>query len=84
MKMHIKVWNVLMIVVLLAGAVFITPARPVQAAAQSLSAIYTQNFDSLLNTGTGNTFTDDSTLPGWYSSRVTYIAGTGSSNTGGL
>ena len=41
MRLHIKVWNVLMIVVLLAGAVFVTPARPVQAAnALRISQVY--------------------------------------------
>src|SRR6185503_14226128 len=30
------------------------------------------------------TWTDNSTIPGWYSSRTTYNFGTGSSNTGAL
>jgi uncharacterized protein len=46
---------------------------------------FTQNFDALVNTpATGNTWTDNTTLPGWYSTRVTYNAATGSSNTGAL
>ena len=52
---------------------------------------YSQNFDSLANTGTANTWTDNSTLPGWYSSRskspfvnATYRAGLGTENTGAL
>src|SRR5437867_772213 len=43
-----------------------------------------ENFDTLANTGTGLTWTDNSTIPGWYSSRTTYNTGTGSSNTGAL
>jgi predicted extracellular nuclease len=50
----------------------------------SLSSSYSQNFDSLLNTGTANSWVNDSTISGWYSNRTTYLAGTGSSNTGGL
>ena len=53
---------------------------------------YTQNFNSLANSGTNN-WTDNSTLPGWYaaktnagtpSSFTNYIAGTGSSTAGAL
>ncbi|MGI8499870.1 MAG: endonuclease/exonuclease/phosphatase family protein [Hassallia sp.] len=53
-------------------------------AAINLSSSYSQNFDSLLNSGTNNTWTDDSTIPGWYSNRTVYLAGTGSNNTGAL
>lgn len=53
-------------------------------AAISLSSTYTQNFDTLATSGTGNTWTDDSTIAGWYSTRTTYNAGSGSSNTGAL
>jgi hypothetical protein len=52
---------------------------------------YVQNFDSLANTGGGNTWADNSTLPGWYASKTlggsavsTLQVGTGSSTTGGL
>jgi hypothetical protein len=55
------------------------------------SGNYSQNFDSLLNTGTANTWTDNSTLPGWYAARaaggpafLAYRAGTGSENTGAI
>lgn len=44
----------------------------------------TQNFDTLANTGTGVAWTDNSTIPGAYSTRTTYNSGTGSSNTGAL
>ena len=45
---------------------------------------YTQDFNTLASTGTANTWTDNSTIPGWYSNRSTYLAGTGTLNTGGL
>ena len=46
---------------------------------------YTQNFDTLVFTpATGNTWTDNTTLAGWYSTRTSYNAGTGSSNAGAL
>ena len=44
----------------------------------------TEQFDSLANTGTGLGWTDNVTIPGLYSSRLTYNAGDGSSNTGAL
>lgn len=50
----------------------------------NLSNSYNQTFDSLFNTGTSNSWTDDQTISGWYANRTLYIAGTGSSNTGAL
>lgn len=51
------------------------------------SGSHAQNFDGLLNTGSG-TWTDNSTIPNWYSQRTgtgtTYSATTGSANAGGL
>ena len=44
----------------------------------------TENFDTLAATGTSIPWTDNSTIPGWYSTRTTYNSGTGSSNTGAL
>lgn len=52
--------------------------------ANPLNSPYSQNFNTLANTGTANTWTDDSTLNGWYSNRTTYRAATGSDNTGAL
>ncbi len=46
------------------------------------SGFYTQSFDTLAASGAGITWTDNSTLPGWYLSRLTYDTGTGSSSTG--
>ncbi len=48
----------------------------------ALDSPLTENFDSL---GTaGATWLDNTTIPGWYSTRTAYVAGTGSSNTGAL
>src|SRR5262245_46908681 len=45
----------------------------------------TENFDTLGSTGTTSiTWTDNSTIPGWYSTRTAYTPGTGSSNAGSL
>jgi trimeric autotransporter adhesin len=43
-----------------------------------------QNFNTLAQTGTANTWTDNTTITGWYSNRVVYIGDEGSSTTGGL
>lgn len=49
---------------------------------------YTQDFNSLANTGTGITWSDNVTVPNWYAQRTgtgtTYDASTGSSNAGRL
>ncbi len=50
----------------------------------TLESPLTENFDTLASTGTNITWTDNATIPGWYSSRVAYNSGTGSSNTGAL
>ena len=50
----------------------------------TLESPLTESFDTLASTGTGLVWTDNATIPGWYSSRVTYNSGTGSSNTGAL
>lgn len=47
----------------------------------ALGVALTENFDSL---STGGTWTDNSTIPGWYSNRTAYTLGTGSSTTGAL
>ena len=43
-----------------------------------------EDFNTLASTGTGISWTDNSTVPGWYSTRTTYNSGTGSSTTGAL
>ena len=45
---------------------------------------YSQDFNTLPTSGNSNTWTDDVTIPGWYASRTTLIASTGSGNSGGL
>ncbi|HSK64898.1 MAG TPA: lamin tail domain-containing protein, partial [Pyrinomonadaceae bacterium] len=50
----------------------------------TLESPLTENFDTLASTGTGIVWTDNGTIPGWYSTRVAYNSGTGSSNTGAL
>ena len=44
----------------------------------------TQNFNTLALSGTTNTWTDNTTIAGWYSNRVVYLADAGTSTTGGL
>src|ERR1044072_6302559 len=60
------------------------------AQTRSLTSAYTENFDSLANTGSP-TWTNDSTLDGWQAFRTnggplftTYLVNTGSSTTGTL
>ena len=43
-------------------------------------SVYTQNFDSLPNSGVDHTWTNDSTLDGWYSTSTTINAGSGTSS----
>jgi hypothetical protein len=53
------------------------------AQTRSFTGTYTENFDTLANSGT-NTWTDDSTIDGWQSSQTTYVGNNGSSNNGNL
>ena len=55
-----------------------------QISITSTSFTYSQNFDGLANSGAAVTWTDNTTLPSWYSNRVTYVPGIGSSATGAL
>ncbi|MEH1922945.1 Calx-beta domain-containing protein [Nostoc sp.] len=50
----------------------------------SFTGTYTQNFNTLAASGTSIAWTDDSTIPGWYSTRTTYNAGSGTNNTGAM
>jgi predicted extracellular nuclease len=64
-----------------------TPVYTLPEGALSLSSAYSQNFNSLISSGT-TTWTDGSTLSGWYSTRsgtgTSIIANDGSSNGGNL
>jgi endonuclease G len=50
----------------------------------TLGTPLTENFDTLAQTGTAITWTDNSTIPGLFTTRPTYNTGTGSSNAGAL
>ncbi len=54
------------------------------AAAITLTSTYTQDFNSLANTGTAISWADNATIPGWYASRLVYNTGNGASNAGAL
>jgi uncharacterized repeat protein (TIGR01451 family) len=62
-----------------------------QVSLPTLASPYTQNFDTLATTGTANTWTDNTTIAGWYSqfslqpaNPTTYRADSGGSNTGAI
>jgi hypothetical protein len=55
-----------------------------QVVINSTGSAYTQNFNSLAQTGTTNAWTDNSTITGWYSTQTTYRAESGGGNTGAL
>jgi hypothetical protein len=69
-------------------------AAAASASAQvSFTGSYSQNFDTLANSGTANAWTDNTTLAGWYMRRVDdvngvlanqYNAGDGTSNAGAV
>jgi hypothetical protein len=44
----------------------------------------TENFNALATTGTNIVWTDNATIPGWYTNRTTYNANDGGSNAGSL
>src|SRR5438132_998920 len=74
-------------VLLVMGIASLIPSSSALTNAGSITTLgvpLTENFDTLASTGTGVTWTDNSTIPGWYSTRATYNSGTGSSNTGAL
>jgi DNA/RNA endonuclease G (NUC1) len=50
----------------------------------SFGSAMTESFDSLASTGTNIAWADNTTIPGWYSSRTTYNSGNGNSTTGAL
>ncbi len=59
-------------------------AKPLWAQVSITGPTYTQNFDGLAASGTNNGWADNLTITGWYSSRTTYNAGAGASNSGSL
>lgn len=54
------------------------------AAAIPLISSYSQDFNTLAGTGTAIPWTDNTTISGWYASRVVYNSGNGGSNAGAL
>jgi hypothetical protein len=64
-------------------AVLWTVITTAQVSITNGSFTYLQDFDGLVNTGTG-TWTNNSTLSGWYASLTSYTANNGSSNAGSL
>src|SRR6266404_952550 len=79
----------IVVVIICLGVVISALVQPSSAITNggSITALgvpLTENFNTLASTGTGLTWTDNSTIPGWYSTRTTYNSGTGSSNTGAL
>jgi hypothetical protein len=48
------------------------------------SSPYFQEFNTLANIGSTNSWADDSTISGWYSNRTSYRASSGTDNTGAL
>jgi predicted extracellular nuclease len=82
--MNKSLFKMLSVITILALMLMALPMQSVQAAPASLSSTYTQNFNSLASSGTGNIWTDDTTISSWYSNRTAYNAGTGSSATGAL
>ncbi|MEO7793739.1 MAG: ExeM/NucH family extracellular endonuclease, partial [Thermoanaerobaculia bacterium] len=65
-------------------AAFASSAHGQCVSLTTLATASSQNFDTLATTGTNLVWTDNSTIPGTYSTRTTYNGGTGSSNTGAL
>lgn len=50
----------------------------------NFTGLYSQNFDSLASSGTNLVWNNDSTIPGWYTNKITYNSGDGFSNAGSL
>lgn len=78
MKKSAFLFSLLFSIFLLNGSV------SAQVSITATNTAFTQNFDTLANTGTTNTWTDNSTIQGAYSSRTVYRASTGTDTTGAL
>lgn len=79
-------WRIVVLCVILVGIGVsfgvVNSAAPL--AAIPLSVPYSQDFDTLLPTGTNHPWNNDSTLAGWYTNQLTYNSGTGSALIGTL
>ena len=68
-----------------AGALWSDTAQAQCVSLTTVGVPSTQNFDTLSSAGTSNLpWTDNSTIPAWYSTRTTYNSATGSNNAGSL
>ena len=81
--------SLFLLVALSPGALTASPLAGVSLT--TLDTAYTQNFDTLATSGTTNTWTDDTTLTGWYSqfsaqptSPTVYIANAGGTTNGAI
>ncbi len=82
------------LIIVMIGSLYISSPRLRVVDALSVTTLglaITQNFDTLATGGTANTWTDDSTLPGWFAqfsavttNPTTYRADAGASNTGAI
>jgi uncharacterized protein len=70
--------------ILLLCFLFLSATAYAQVNINSLPATITQDFNSLATSGTSNTWSDNTTLTGWYSTRTEYRASDGSSTVGAL
>jgi hypothetical protein len=70
--------------ILLLCFLFLSATAYAQVNISSLPATITQDFNSLATSGTSNSWSDNTTLLGWYSTRTVYNAGDGSSTAGAL
>ncbi len=73
-------------VALAAGSIITLSLSTAHAAPASLSTPYSQNFNALASSGTTASWTDDVTIPGWYTTplRTQYSVSTGTANGGAL
>jgi len=81
MTLVLNLRSAISLVILSAWCFCSTPAVQAQIA---LTNTYTQNFNTLANTGNNNPWTNNTTLVGWYSTRTVYQASDGTGNTGDL
>ncbi len=84
---HMSLW--IRRVAAVAAVCLVAPLGHAQVSITGFGSPYTQNFDSL--GATGAAWADNTTIPGWYAqfsanaaNPTTYLAGTGSTNSGGL
>lgn len=65
-------------------ALLLVPDTLAQVSYATPGGIYEQRFNTLAQTGTANTWTNNATIPGWFSTESTYRAGFGFDTVGAL